>query len=189
MSEPQLSDLLTEQLSEQSGKYVKVARIGAAYGIKGWIKLISFTDPKDNILSYRHFLTPQSSALVGLEIDQSRAQGKGFVGHIKDCDDRDLTREYTGKDLYIEKALLPELKSDEYYWYQLQGLRVLTLNGDDLGIVDHLLETGANDVLVVKADENSIDGEERLIPYIRDRVIDSIDLDKREIRVNWEKDY
>ena len=189
MSDPQLSDLLSEQLSEQNGKYVKVARVGAPYGIKGWVKLISFSDPKENILSYRHFLTPQSNTLVGLEIDQSRVQGKGFVGHIKDCDDRDHTRAYTGKDLYIEKALLPELKEDEYYWYQLQGLRVLTLNGDDLGIVDHLLEPGANDVLVVKADKYSIDEEERLIPYLRGRVIDSIDLDLREIRVIWEKDY
>ena len=189
MSEAQLSDLLSEQLSEQNGKYVKVSRIGAAYGIKGWVKLISFTNPKDNILAYRHFLTPRTDILVDLEIDHSRAQGNGFVGHIKDCDDRDLTRAYTGKDLYLEKSRLPELQADEYYWHQLQGLRVLNQAGDDLGVVDHLLETGANDVLVVKADERSIDGEERLIPYIRDRVIISIDLQAGEIRVDWEKDY
>lgn len=169
--------------------HVLIARIGAAHGIKGWVKLISFSSPKANILNYQHYLTPQGSSLVKLEIDQCKAQGKGFVAHIKDCDDRNLSQEFTGKDLYIEKAVLPELDADEYYWHQLPGLRVQTLNGDDLGVVDHLLETGANDVLVVKADERSVDKEERLIPYLLEQVIDSIDLDQKLIRVNWEKDY
>ena len=166
-----------------------IARIGAAYGIKGWIKLISFSSPKENILNYQTFLTPQGSALIELEIDQSKTQGKGFVAHIKGCDDRNLTQEFTGKDLYINKALLPELNENEYYWHQLEGMRVKTLSGDDLGIVDHLLETGANDVLVVKPDELSVDEDERLIPYLFNQVIDNIDEDLRVIKVNWERDY
>jgi len=174
---------------QQFADHGLIARIGAAYGIKGWVKLISFSSPKANILNYQRFLTPQGSSLVELKIDQSKVQGKGIVVHIKGCDDRNLTREFTGKNLYIEKALLPELDVDEYYWHQLLGLRVKTLSGDDLGVVDHLLETGANDVLVVKADDLSVDDEERLIPYLFKQVIDSIDLDQRLIKVNWEKDY
>ena len=177
---------MTDQLLAD---HVLIARIGAAYGIKGWVKLISFSSPKTNILDYRCYLTPQADSLVKLEIDQCKAQGKGFVAHIKGCDDRSQTQEFTGKDLYIEKSLLPELDDDEYYWHQLPGLRVKTLSGDDLGVVDHLLETGANDVLVVKADEHSVDEEERLIPYLLERVIDSIDLNQGLIRVNWEKEY
>ena len=177
---------MTEQ---QFADHVLVARIGAAFGIKGWIKLISFSSPKDNILNYQVFLTPQGSSLVELEIDQSKTQGKGFIAHIKGCDGRNLTQEFTGKDLYIKKSLLPDLNENEYYWHQLEGMRVKTINGDDLGVVDHLLETGANDVLLVKPDKLSADEEERLIPYLFKQVIDNIDLDLRVIKVNWEKDY
>ena len=177
---------MTDQLFAD---HVLIARIGAAYGIKGWVKLISFSSPKANILNYQHYWTPQGSSLVEFEIDKCKAQGKGFVAHIKDCDDRSQTQEFTGKDLYIEKALLPELDVDEYYWHQLPGLRVQTLSGDDLGVVDHLLETGANDVLVVKADELSVDNEERLIPYLLEQVIESIDTDRSLIKVDWERDY
>ncbi len=174
---------------QQYADYVLIGRIGAAYGIKGWVKLNSFTDPKDNILNYEYFFTPEGGSLIGLEIDQSKAQGKGFVAHIKGCDDRNLSQQYTGKELFIEKALLPELPAEDYYWHQLEGLRVKTLKGDDLGVVDHLIETGANDVLVVKADQLSVDEDERLIPYLSGQVIDDIDLGKKLIRVNWEKDY
>ncbi len=169
--------------------HVLIARIGAAHGIKGWVKLISYSSPKANILNYQNYWTLQAGSLVKLEIDNCKAQGKGFVAHIKGCDDRDKTQEFTGKDLYIKKSFLPQLDDDEYYWYQLSGLRVQTLSGDDLGVVDHLLETGANDVLVVKADEHSVDEEERLIPYLLEQVIDSIDLSQKMIRVNWEKEY
>lgn len=177
-------------MSEQLfADYVLIARIGAAFGIKGWVKLISFSSPKDNILNYQTFLTPQGSSLVELEIDQSKAQGKGIVAHIKGCDDRNLTQDFIGKDLYIKKTLLPDLNENEYYWHQLEGMRVKTASGDDLGVVDHLLETGANDVLVVKPDELSIDKEERLIPYLYEQVIDSISLDQGLITVHWERDY
>ena len=178
MQDKPLSDLLT------------VGKIGAAYGIKGWVKLISFTEPLNNLLSYGSFLITEGESLRSIEIDQSRSQGKGFVGHIKGCDDRDLTRNYTGKEIMIEKSSLPALESNEgYYWYQLEGLKVKTLSGDDLGFVDHLIETGANDVLVVKASDSSIDDKERLIPYLTGQVIDSVDLESKLIKVAWEKEF
>jgi len=173
----------------QFADHILIARIGAAYGIKGWVKLNSFSSPRENILDYQLFLTPQGGALVELELDQSKSQGKGFVAHIKGCDDRERAQEFTGKDLYISKDLLPKLNADEYYWHQLQGMRVRTMYGDDLGVVDHLLETGANDVLVVRGDESSVDKEERLIPYLPGQVINNIDLGLQVIKVNWEKDY
>ncbi len=177
---------MTEQ---QASDRILVARIGAAYGVKGWVKLISFTDPLENILSYQTFYSLEAASLVKLEILESKAHGKGFVALIKGCDDRDLTRQYTGKDLYIEKSFLPDLEPGHYYWYQLEGLRVKTSNGEDLGRVEHLLETGANDVLVVNADEQSIDSEDRLIPYLRDQVILNVDIDAGEISVDWGLDW
>jgi len=178
-------------------RYTALGKIGAAVGIKGWVRLISYTEPADNILSYRHFTLafPQNmgrrqpeSAPTLIEIDESRLQGKHFIGHIKGCDDRELARQYTGYELLIEKAALPDL-DEGYYWYQLERLTVINDQGDNLGTVHHLMETGANDVLVVRATEESIDEEERLIPYLQDQVIKEVDLESSVIRVDWEKDY
>jgi len=178
-------------------RYTALGKIGAAVGIKGWVRLISYTEPADNILGYRHFTLafPQNmgrrqpeSAPTLIEIDESRLQGKHFIGHVKGCDDRELARQFTGCELLIEKAALPDL-DEGYYWYQLERLTVINDQGDNLGTVDHLMETGANDVLVVRATEESIDEEERLIPYLRDQVIKEVDLESSVIRVDWEKDY
>jgi 16S rRNA processing protein RimM len=177
----------------QLADHVLVARIGAVYGVKGWVKLISFTDPPKNILGYQKFMTlqrdGQGEKLMSLTIDQSKSQGKDIIAHIKGCDDRELARSHTGSSLYLPKSALPELGASEFYWYQLQGLRVINRQGEDLGKVSYLLETGANDVLVVQGDTSSIDEEERLIPYLRDQVIEQVDLEQGLIRVSWEKDF
>ena len=88
----------------------------------------------------------------------------------------------------IEKSELPELEAG-FYWYQLEGLRVVTTSGQDLGKVHHLMETGANDVLVVKGDAQSVDKIERLVPYIDGSVIKQVDLKQGLIVVEWDKDY
>jgi len=177
----------------QLADHVLVARIGAVYGVKGWVKLISFTDPPKNILGYQKFVTlqhdGQGEKLMSLTLNQSKAQGKDIVAHISGCDDREQARIYTGSSLYLPKSSLPELDATEFYWYQLQGLRVINQQGEDLGKVSYLLETGANDVLVVQGDAKSIDEEERLIPYLREQVIAQVDLEQGLIRVNWEKDF
>ncbi|MES2624397.1 MAG: ribosome maturation factor RimM [Pseudomonadota bacterium] len=174
-----------------SATHVVMGRIGAAYGLKGWVKLFSFTDLPENLLDHRKFFIVANNAessLQEIEIDQARAQGQGFVGHIKGCDDRDQTRNYTGKELLLSKQSLPNLE-EGYYWYELEGLRVVNLAGEELGVVHHLLATGANDVLVVQATETSIDKEERLLPYVWEQVVLEVDLDAGVIKVDWEKDY
>lgn len=174
---------------EQPVDFLTLGRLGAAYGVKGWIKIVSFADPVENILNYHFFKISDGSGMQDIEIDQCRSQGKGFVGHIKGCDDRDKTRDYCGKELLVEKSRLPELESGRFYWHQLVGLSVLNLAGDELGVVDHLIETGANDVLVVRVTATGVDDKERLIPFLSDDVIHEIDLVKRIIRVDWEADY
>jgi 16S rRNA processing protein RimM len=165
-----------------------MGRIGAPYGIKGWVKLISFTDPADNLLDYEHFWIAEGSALKKIEIDEARLQGGGLVGHIKGCDIREDTRLYTGLDLLVPKDELPALE-EGFYWHELEGLRVVNLAGEDLGVVDHLLATGANDVLVVRGDEASVDREERLLPYVEEQVVKEVDLAARLMRVDWGKDW
>ena len=117
-----------------------------------------------------------------------KVHGHDFVGHIKGCDVREQACRYTGLELLIEKTELPGLDTG-FYWYQLEGLRVVTASGQDLGTVQQLMETGANDVLVVKGDAQSVDKTERLLPWILDSVIKEVNLVKRLILVEWDKDY
>jgi len=114
---------------------------------------------------------------------EGRQHGKGIVAHLQDCDDRDQAQVLMGYEIGIRRDQLPATAPGEYYWSDLQGLEVINLDGDALGTVDHLIETGANDVLVVKGDR------ERLIPFIREQVVISVDLDKGEIRVDWDKEF
>ncbi|MEY4642062.1 MAG: rRNA processing protein RimM [Pseudomonadota bacterium] len=171
-----------------SATHVVMGRIGAPHGIKGWVKLISFTDPLVNLLEYDYFWVAEGNALRKIEIDEARPQGQTLVGHIKGCDVREETRQYTGLELMLPKSELPVL-DEGYYWHQLEGLRVVNLAGEDLGVVDHLLATGANDVLIVRGDAASVDQEERLVPYVSGQVVKEVDLTARVVRVDWGKDY
>lgn len=171
-----------------SETHVVMGRIGAPYGIKGWVKLISFTDPLDNLLDYDAFWVAEGQGLRKIEIDEARPQGEGLVGHIKGCDVREETRAYTGLDLLVPKTELPEL-DEGYYWHELEGLRVVNCDGEDLGVVDHLLATGANDVMVVRGDDASVDRQERLLPYVEEQVVQEVDLGARIMRVDWGKDW
>lgn len=178
-----------KSLPELAATHVVMGRIGAPYGIKGWVKLYSFADPPDNLLEYRQFWSPDDAGgLQVIEIDEARPQGGGFIAHIRGCDIREDTRHFTGKELLLPKAQLPALE-EGWYWHELEGLRVVNQAGEDLGRIARMLETGANDVMVVQGDEASIDREERLLPWVEGQVVTAVDLDAKMVRVDWEKDW
>ena len=181
-----------ELLPELLTTHVVMGRIGAPHGLKGWVKLISFTDPTENLLDYRFLWIADEAGpekeLRKIEIDEARPQGQALVGHIKGCDVREETRCYTGKELLLPKSELPALE-EGYYWHQLEGLRVVNLAGEDLGAVHHILATGANDVLVVHGDDASVDKEERLLPYVSGQYVKEVDLAARVISVDWDKNF
>jgi 16S rRNA processing protein RimM len=112
-----------------------------------------------------------------------RHHGKGLVVQFKDCHDRDAAAALTGTDIGIYRSQLPPVDADEYYWSDLMGMQVITKDDQVLGVVDHLLETGANDVIVVKGEQ------EHLVPYIKGQVVKSVDLETRIIRVDWDPDF
>ncbi len=165
-----------------------IGRLTTVFGIKGWLKVMSHTRPKENIFAYADWWLKTPQGWQKLKIDQQQARGKDLLIHIEGVDDRDQARQFCRQDIYIEKAALPELPTDEYYWHQLQGLEVTNRQGQRLGRVSHLLETGANDVLVVKGGDGSMDRRERLIPYI-DQVVLAIDPVAGEIRVDWDSSF
>ncbi len=165
-----------------------IGRLTTVFGVKGWLKVLSFTRPKENIFDYPDWWLKIDNGWQKLKIDQQQARGKDLLIHIEGVDDRDEARQFCRQDIYIEKAALPQLPADEFYWHQLQGMGVTTCDGQYLGKITQLLETGANDVLVVKGDDRSIDRRERLIPYIDDVVL-TIDAGAGEMTVDWDPSF
>ena len=174
---------------EADSEKVVLGEIGRVHGLKGWLKLISFTSPIENILDYSRFTAQVEGRSQELELDEHSRANKALLVHFKGYDDPETARLLTGTELTIANEKLPQLEHGEFYWHQLQDLKVVNQTDQMFGRVSHLLETGANDVLVVKADSESIDDRERLIPYLVDSVVIEIDLGNETIRVNWEADY
>ncbi|MFT6551298.1 MAG: 16S rRNA processing protein RimM [Zhongshania marina] len=172
---------------------VVIAKISAVYGVKGWVKIHSFTDPISNFFDYSDVYFCKSGKWQRAEFDECRAHGKGIIAHLKGVDDRDVAAGYCGLELSVAEAQLPELESDEFYWHQLTGLKVATLYSSAepvlLGEVSHLLETGSNDVLVVRKCAGSLDDKERLIPYVPEQFVKDINLETGMILVDWDPEF
>ncbi|MDV5860390.1 ribosome maturation factor RimM [Pseudomonas mendocina] len=167
---------------------IVLGKIVSVHGVKGEVKVYSFTDPIDNVLDYRNWTLRRDGEVKKVELASGRLQGKVLVARLKGLDDREIARTYAGFEICVPRSELPELEDGEFYWYQLQGLKVIDQAGQLLGVVDHLFETGANDVMVVKACAGSLDDRERLLPYT-DQCVLSIDLVAGEMRVDWDADF
>lgn len=166
-----------------------LGKITAVYGIKGWVKIYSFTDPMENIFNYSPWQLNIGGSLQTVEVEASKRHGKGLIAKLVGVDDRDVARNFCGHEIFGDSSQLPELEEGEYYWNQLKNLLVYTESDQLLGKVSHLMETGANDVLVVKATKDSIDQQERLLPYLPDQVIKEIDLETGTMRVDWDPEF
>ena len=171
-------------MGESDSQDLVVGRISGVYGVKGWVRIHSFTEPAENLLGYRDLKIRRRKQWEDIALDGGRQHGKGLIAHIEGVDDRDSAELLKGCELAVARSELPALAQDEYYWHQLEGLRVES-RGCCLGQVDHLLETGANDVLVIKPCEGSIDSRERLVPWVRGQYVTAVDLEAGVIEVDW----
>jgi 16S rRNA processing protein RimM len=177
---------------QQVSNLLDVGRITTVFGIKGWVKIHSDTEPLENIFSYNPWWLKTRHGVKPMEVEEFRPHGNGLVALLKGIDDRDKAQELCQVTISVERGQMAELGSGEYYWPQLEGLVVITeFEGQisRLGLVNRIMETGANDVLVVKGDADSLDEKERLIPYIPGQYVTSIDLDVGEMRVDWDPDF
>ncbi|WP_136068934.1 ribosome maturation factor RimM [Modicisalibacter radicis] len=170
-------------------EYVVLGKLTSPHGVKGWLKVYSYTSPMDGILAYPEWVVLARGERVTRRLIQGRRQGKGLVASLEGVDSREQAERLAGAEILLPKRTLPALESGDYYWYQLEGLRVVTLQDVDLGYVNYLFETGANDVLVVQGDERSLDGKERLLPFLPDEVIREADLDAGRLTVDWDPDF
>ncbi len=163
-------------------KNVIIGRFGSVYGIQGWLKVISFTQPMTNILHYENWLINRASSWQPITITASKLHGKHILVKIADCTTPEQARQYTNIDIAISRGQLPTLTESEYYWADLEGLSVVNQQGIELGKVSHVFATGANDVLIVKGEK------EHLLPYIK-QVILNINLAEKTLLVDWDENF
>lgn len=161
---------------------IVVGCLGAPYGLRGWIKVNSYTQPIENIVTYQPWLITIKGKEQSILIASYKFHGENIIVQFDDCDDRDTATLYTNATISITRDQLPDLPKDEYYWTDLEGLTVINHDQTTLGVISYIMSTGANDVLVVKGDK------EYLIPYLPDDVILNIDLKARLMHVRWEID-
>jgi 16S rRNA processing protein RimM len=162
---------------------VLVGRISGVFGVEGWIKVYSYTEPRENVVNYSPWRLLGRDGELVREVLAGRRHGNGVVAKLQAIDDRDAAAALVGVDIQLCREQLETLSAGEYYWADLVGLEVVDLEGKTLGTVSQLLRTGANDVLVVEGDR------ERLIPFVQGAIVTDIDLDAGRMRVDWAPDY
>lgn len=170
-------------MGERSRELVVVGRIEGAYGVKGWVRVRSFTDPPANILDYDPWHLRLARGQQDCERLETRPHGKGFVARLAGIDDRDAAAALGGAEIEVPRDCLAPTGAGEYYWNDLLGLDVVTTTGLRLGQVETMMATGANDVMVLAGDRR------RLIPFVHGTVVQAVDLDAGEIRVDWDPDF
>ena len=174
--------------------FIALGRVSGLFGVKGWVKVFSDTQPRENIIQYgTWWLKSAESTKDWQERDwqehkilQAQPHGKTIIASFDGITTREAAAKLVGQLVAIPRGLLPEAQEDEYYWADLVGCTVLSVSGEVMGLVDRLFETGANDVLVVKSSANN---SEVLIPWVVPDVITSIDTTAKQIVVDWDPDY
>jgi len=159
-----------------------LGRISSPFGVRGWLKVFSYTRPLTNILDYSPWQLQQNGQVRSVNLVAGKKHGKGIIVQLEHCADRDTALEFVGADIVIDREDLPPAEEDEYYWSDLIGLSVFNLEGVNLGQVQQIVETGANDVLVLKGER------ERLIPF-RNQVVKNVDLAQGIITVDWDASF
>lgn len=170
-------------MAEQQVEPLVLGRINGLFGVRGWVKVFSHTEPRDNILKYNPLLVFYQGRWQQIKQLNGRPQGKGIVLQLDGFDDRDQAATLIGSDIAIRHEQLPQLGGDEYYWTDLVGCKVMTVEGIELGELKSLFETGSNDVMVVKGEG------ERLIPFLQPDVVKRVDLSERLIEVDWDPEF
>lgn len=168
-------------------KLIELGRIQGVHGIRGQVKLYSHCRPREDILRYRYFTARRANGeTFPLTLEKGQSHGQSLIAQFADVHDRDQALALNGCILLVPREALPELKAGEYYWADLIGLTVKNRAGATLGRVRDIFETGANDVLVVKADDKK---EEILIPLVIGQYVERVDFAQETLFVDWESDW
>ncbi len=169
--------------SKELEEIVVMAKVLNPYGVKGWVKIFSFTEKLDSLLVYeKFFLSKDQVDWLETEVKDIKLHGKSIIAKFSEIDNRSEAEGFRDYLIGVTKNLLPKLSKDQYYWNELIGFEVLNLDNISFGKVDTFIETGANDVIVVKGDR------ERLIPYTSNTVL-KVDTGGDKIIVDWDEEF
>jgi 16S rRNA processing protein RimM len=170
--------------SNSKEQFVTVGTIGQTYGVYGWLKIHSYTEPYTNIITYRPWYIYDGHFWQAITATDCKCHGKHIIAHFLGYDTPEQAKLLVNFQIGIKHTQLPKLSENEYYWADLINLQVYNHHQQLLGTVDRLFATGANDVLVVKNAKR-----EYLIPYVLTHIITKIDLINKLMVVQWEEDY
>jgi len=159
---------------------VILGKVIGHFGVRGWVKIFSYTKPKQAILEYKEISLKDEQQWKSIEIEEGKVHGKNILIKIKDIENHEGAEQFLGKYLGVSRENFPQLPDGHYYWADLVGMEVKDLTGNKIGNISYMLETGANDVMVIE-NENEI-----LIPFLIDRVVKSVDLKLNKIVVDWD---
>lgn len=160
---------------------VIVGRISGLFGVHGWVKIHSYTDPREAILDYEDWLITNDEDWQPIKVREGKPHGKTIIASLDGIDDRDDAAQWIKATIGVDRSQLPDMADGKFYWLDLEGLTVMKCDGTVIGTVDYLLETGANDVLVVRKGDREV-----LIPFLVEQVIKDVDLADGVIRVDWD---
>ena len=163
---------------------VVIGRVSSPHGVRGWVKILSFTDPIENIFSYKSIFLEKGNEYLPFEIEDYSTNGKIVRIKLKGVDDRDQSEAVSNCEILIDREELPEISSDSYYWTDLLGFEVRTEVNECIGLLDSFFETGSNDVMVIVGENNS----RKLIPFINIDVVKNVDIESKVIIVNWNEE-
>lgn len=159
---------------------IEVGRLGAAHGVRGWLRVQSFTDPPQRLFEWKRWrLEPQGSEVTLLEV---RAQGNGWIARLEGVEERDGASRLTGQTIVVEREALPPAEGREHYRADLVGFEVKNLEGALLGLIDEFIDTPGNVVMVIKG------AREHLVPVTAQH-LRSVDKDTRRVIVDWPEDF
>jgi 16S rRNA processing protein RimM len=171
----------------QASETIVVGKVGAPYGVKGWVRIISYTEDTQDIFSYQPWNIGDKQ---NIKVEHWRKHQKGLIAKLVGFDDRDQVDSLKNLDVIIRAEQLPMLADDEFYWRDVIGMRVVTDKGYDLGTLTEIFATGANDVLRVKANAKDAFGQkERLIPMHFEQVIKALDEENKQLVVDWDPSF
>ena len=160
---------------------VVIGQVSSPHGIKGWLKILSYTDPVDNIFSYKSIFLKKEDEYLPYDIQDYSFSGKIIRVKLAGIDDRNQSEELVKCLIVVNRGDLPELSPNSYYWRDLIGFEVHNEDNLNLGILDSFFETGSNDVMIViGSNKNRL-----LIPFINVEVVKKVDLKKKIISVDW----
>ena len=171
---------MNESSADQS-QWVSLGHVSGVHGVAGWVKIYSLTDPREAIFDYQPWALGETHESV--RVLEGKKHGRRLIARLENADCRERAEELIGQAIAVPRERLPEPGPGQYYWADLEGLRVRLEDGRELGTVDRMLVTGANDVMIVRGER------ERLIPFVRGQYVKDVDLAGGTITVDWDPEF